>query len=275
MLITWLPILLAALLAGAAALAAYRLGMLNRSGAWAAALLGTWVLGLGGWPWAVLLLVFFVSSSLSSRIFKARKAGVQADFAKGGRRDWAQVAANGGVPALALFLAVLGLIPQQMAWLVYAGALAAVNADTWATELGVLSPGLPRLITTGRRVARGTSGAVSLFGSLTSLLGGLLVGAVAVWFPAAQIGLMAFAAIGLAGLAGSLLDSYLGATVQAIYYCPACDKSTERHPLHSCGTATTLQRGWPWLDNDWVNAISAALGAILAPLLAALLASVA
>lgn len=275
MLISWPQIALAGFLAGAAALLALRLGMLDRSGAWAAALLGTWVLGLGGWPWALLLLLFFGSSSLLSRAFKARKAGVEADFAKGGRRDWAQVAANGGVPALVLLLAVLGWIPAYSAWLAYAGALAAVNADTWATELGVLSPGLPRLITTGQPVARGSSGAISLLGSLASLLGGLLVGVVAVCFSAVELDWGAVVTIGLAGLAGSFFDSLLGATVQAIYYCPSCDKATERHPLHSCGTGTTLQRGWPWLDNDWVNAISAALGAALALWLTALLAPVA
>lgn len=275
MLIDWPQILLAAFLAGVAALSAHRMNMLDRGGAWAAALLGTWVLGLGGWPWAALLLLFFASSNLFSRAFRARKAAVAADFAKGGRRDWAQVAANGGVPALALLAALLGLIPLDGAWLAYAGALAAVNADTWATELGVLSPGLPRLITTGRRVARGSSGAISLVGSLASLLGALLVAAMAFWFPATAVALVAIPAVALAGLAGAFLDSLLGATVQAIYYCPACEKDTERHPWHSCGSPTTLQRGWRWLDNDWVNFISAAFGALMALLLTTLLASVA
>ena len=40
----------------------------------------------------------------------------------------------------------------------------------------------------------------------------------------------------LAGWLGALFDSLLGATVQSIYYCPTCQKETERYPLHSCGT---------------------------------------
>jgi Raf kinase inhibitor-like YbhB/YbcL family protein len=74
----------------------------------------------------------------------------------------------------------------------------------------------------------------------------------------------AMALITLAGLAGSLVDSLLGATWQAIYYCPACRKETERHPLHTCGTPITLLRGWRWLNNDWVNATCTTSAVLLA-----------
>ncbi|MEJ5223199.1 MAG: DUF92 domain-containing protein, partial [Anaerolineales bacterium] len=57
----------------------------------------------------------------------------------------------------------------------------------------------------------------------------------------------------LSGFLGAFFDSFIGATVQAMYHCSTCQKETERHPLHTCGTPTTLKRGWPWLNNDWVN----------------------
>jgi uncharacterized membrane protein len=73
-----------------------------------------------------------------------------------------------------------------------------------------------------------------------------------------------FLLITFAGLAGSLFDSLLGATVQAMYYCPADNKETEKHPLHTCGTKTVHIRGWSWLDNDWVNFACGAVGALVA-----------
>ena len=51
---------------------------------------------------------------------------------------------------------------------------------------------------------------------------------------------------------------------QAIYFCPACARETERHPQHTCGETTRLQRGLPWLDNDGVNLACALVGALLA-----------
>jgi uncharacterized membrane protein len=75
------------------------------------------------------------------------------------------------------------------------------------------------------------------------------------WAPETALSLFQqFATITVGGFVGALIDSLLGASLQAIYYCPQCQKETERHPLHSCGSATSLKRGWVWLNNDWVNA---------------------
>ena len=53
-------------------------------------------------------------------------------------------------------------------WLAFAASLAAVNADKWATELGGLNPTFPRLITSWKPVERGTSWAVSIYGTLAT-----------------------------------------------------------------------------------------------------------
>ncbi|HXQ36372.1 MAG TPA: DUF92 domain-containing protein, partial [Anaerolineales bacterium] len=70
--------------------------------------------------------------------------------------------------------------------------------------------------------------------------------------------------ITFAGLAASLLDSFLGATVQAMYFCPTDQKETEKHPLHTCGTQTIHIRGWSWLNNDLVNLACAIFGSLVA-----------
>jgi len=246
----------------------WRAKALKRSGAVAAALSGGLIFGLGGLNWAVLLLVFFISSSALSRAFRRQKAPLGEKFSKGSQRDWGQVLANGGLGTL-LVIVQTAFPGAAWPWIAYAGAMAAVNADTWATELGVLNPTPPRLITTGKTVERGTSGGVSLLGSLASLAGAALIAICAIGldfsgFPGARGWLALGMAATLGGLAGSAFDSLLGATVQAIYSCPTCQKETERHPLHSCGTPTWLLRGWRWLDNDMVNFAASLMGALMA-----------
>ena len=252
---------------------AYRARSLSRSGAFAAILVGTVIFGLGGWQWAILLLTFFVSSSGLSRAFKNRKRGLNEKFSKGSQRDAGQVFGNGGLATLFAGLAVF--FPGELwPWLAFAASLAAVNADTWATELGVLSPHPPRMMTNLTKVVeKGTSGGISLFGTFAALAGAGLIAILAgMLSPITGLPLNGLALtlwVAFAGLAGSLVDSFLGATVQAIYLCPTCQKETERHPEHTCGTKTTLKRGFPWLDNDWVN-FACGLGGVLFALLALL-----
>lgn len=245
---------------------AYRAHALSASGAVAASITGGLIFGLGGLSWAALLLVFFISSSGLSKAFADRKVGVYEKFSKGGRRDWGQVLANGGLGTLLAIIQAF-LPSQDWPWLTFAGAMAAVNADTWATELGVLSRRLPRRITTGEVVPRGTSGGISMLGTLAALGGAVLIGGTAalfhapLFFPSGNRLVFLFGIISLAGLVGSLFDSLLGATLQVIYRCPTCDKETERHPRHLCGTETVPIRGWRWLNNDWVNFACSLVGA--------------
>jgi uncharacterized protein (TIGR00297 family) len=251
------------LLAAIVAYLAYRARSLNRSGAYAAFIVGMVIFGLGGLDWAILLLTFFITSSGLSRAFKNRKREADEKYAKGGRRDAGQVFGNGGIATL--FAALHFFFPgAAWPWLGFAASLAAVNADTWATELGVLNPTPPRLITDLRKVVeKGTSGGVSVIGTLAALAGAGLIGLGAALLAPSGTNWSLFAPVTAAGLLGALFDSLLGATVQAIYFCPACRKETERHPVHSCGTGTTQIRGWKWLDNDLVNFACGAFGVLM------------
>jgi uncharacterized protein (TIGR00297 family) len=251
--------------------AGYRGRSLSRSGAVGAIIVGTLTLGLGGWTWGLLLIAFFVSASLLSHYRKDDKRGLAEKFAKTSQRDLGQALANGGWGAV---LAIAhSCQPHPILFAAFVGAMAAVNADTWATELGVLSPTPPRLMTTGQRVSIGTSGGVTVLGTTAALGGGLFIGLAAhilsqveaIWGSGPLGGdylwLVPFGI--LAGLAGSTFDSLLGATAQGIYYCSRCQKETESK-VHRCGQPARHLRGWQWLNNDLVNFSSSIVGSLMA-----------
>ena len=144
--------------------------------------------------------------------------------------------------------------------------MATVNADTWATELGTLAKSPPRLITNGRVVVPGTSGGVTPFGTAVSVAGGVLIG-LGAGLLFVQINLFAGLVIGgISGLAGSLCDSLLGATVQGMYYIDETETETEKRVYQ--GRPTRLIRGWRWMTNDAVNLIASVLGGATAVILA-------
>jgi uncharacterized protein (TIGR00297 family) len=251
---------------------------LTISGVVGAVLVGTLIFGFGGWIWGLVLITFFISSSWLSHYRRDEKEVVAEKFAKGSRRDLGQALANGGLGAV---LAVaFARFPDPLLFAAFLGVMATVNADTWATELGILSRVPPRLVTTGKVVPPGTSGGVTRLGIWASVAGALLIGAMATaltqiesllsgnhWqLEAVSLPLLAIGG----GLVGSLFDSLLGATVQRIYFCDRCRQETES-PVHRCGQPTRPLRGWGWLNNDVVNFIASLLGGVVAASLAWLL----
>jgi len=273
-------LLLGLVFSGRVGWAGYRKETLTLSGVAGAVVVGTLIVGFGGWAWGILLVAFFATSSFFSLYRRADKVSMGDKFAKDHRRDLSQSLANGGLAAL---LAVAyGLAPHVIILAAFVGAMATVNSDTWATEIGVLSRKDPRLITTGQTVPAGTSGGVTRAGSLAALAGGLFIGVCAVLLiagerllngrPVTLETLWLLVPIGGAsGLAGSFFDSLLGATVQRIYFCEVCSKETEQ-VVHRCGTPSLPLRGWSWLDNDMVNFLSSGVGALVAAGLVAIVA---
>ena len=195
------------------------------------------------WPGFVVLAAFFISGSLLTQLAERR----------GPRRSATQVLANGGVAAVA---ALLGSWPGA------AGAIAAAAADTWATEVGAFSPIPPRLVTSWRRVTRGTSGGITLLGTLGGCAGAGTISWLA--YTLAPRGVASgFVAVAGAGVAGMLADSLLGATLQGKYECPACDARFERGNT-VCHEPVQLTSGRRWLDNDVVNFAATVVGAFVA-----------
>lgn len=253
--------LVAVLLGSGVAAAGYRRRALTADGAIAAAVVGASTFGFGGAPAAAALIAFFVSGSALSR---RRPFADEVRAAKGHRRDAIQVAANGGVAALAAVLGAAGLACAPGATL---GSFAAAAADTWASELGIYSSTRPRSIVTGRPVPPGTSGGVTALGWLAAAGGAGAVGLAYALARGESTNAARTVGVALAsGLVGSLADSVAGATLQAAYGCPRCGYLSETAGEH-CGTSMPLVRGVSWVTNDTVNVVCTISGGLTGALL--------
>ena len=239
---------------------ALAVGALTLPGAVAATVIGALCI-LAGWEWAAVLILYFVVSVGFSKLggeAKARRTG--SVVAKAGGRDAVQVLANGGVFAVAAFLSThASTTSADLLAAAAAGALAASASDTLATEDGTLVGGEPRSIMTWRLVPAGTSGGVTVAGSLAMLGGALLIA-----FAALGMRLTPHvAAVAVGGIGGAVADSLLGALLQERRRCPRCDVATERR-IHDCGTATQHAGGIARMDNDLVNLCATIVGAAVA-----------
>jgi uncharacterized protein (TIGR00297 family) len=229
---------------------AFRLRALTADGAALAFAVGFLVLAGTGWPGGLALFSFFLSSTLVSR--RAERHEPSWLDAPGNRRNGRQVMANGGVAALGGLLALIGW--PELGPAIAVCSLSAAAADTWATSWGMWARGDPVDLVKWRHVPKGTSGGVSARGTLGGLAGAALV---------AIVPLLAGGAPGLApvafvaGAAGMLADSLLGATMQGRFYCDACGLPSEQR-VHRCGSATRRERGIAALSNDGVNFLATA-----------------
>lgn len=235
---------------GIAAVIAYFMRLLSLSGSVAAFTSGLFIFIGFGIHGLIVLAIFFITSSLLSKYRGNQKEFLDELHEKGSRRDWAQVAANGGTAALAGIGYFLS--PSPMWIYAFSISLASANADTWASEVGTLSKKLPISIKTFQRVPRGTSGAVSELGTLAAAGGSATIALTASllfsleWKWALTIFLF--------GMVGTTLDSLFGAWVQEQYRCGVCSLQTEK-TVH-CQKPTSRISGYKRIDNDAVNFLS-------------------
>ena len=245
-------------LAALVAYSTFKLKFLSESGAVGTFLLGTIVFGIGGWKFSIPILTFFILSSLLSKVGKLQKQKLALTYQKSSRRDLGQVIANGGIAGIL----VIFWNYNHAEWLffLYLASLASVTADTWATEIGFFSRVSPRLILNFKQVPSGTSGGLTVLGTLASMIGAALIAASGwIMAEADKFNINIFAAIVLAGLGASLFDSLLGTTVQAQFICSKCQKITEK--TSHCGSIKTNHySGWSWVNNDIVNILAAIFG---------------
>jgi uncharacterized protein (TIGR00297 family) len=235
--------------------------LLKPSGAIAAFLTGISIWAGFGFKGLFLMGVFFLTSSLLSRYNSKVKEHLGELHEKGSARDWAQVAANGGTAAIA---GIAHFISSDPVWIiVLAISIASANADTWASELGVLSRQQPVSIKTFKRVPRGTSGAISGFGTAASAAGSLLIALTGGYLFGEGVGWIS--SVFLFGVAGALLDTLFGAYIQAGFKCVRCNLLTEK--LIHCNLPTKQVSGFTRINNDVVNFISCLTAAIMGMIL--------
>lgn len=245
---------------------AYAKSSLTLDGSIGATLLGTIIHATSGLFGSFLMILFFISASILSHFKKTKKKKAARQFDKTGRRDILQVFANGGV---GLVYSILYYITKNPAYLILLGiAFAAANADTWATELGILNKKDPFSLRTFKRVEKGTSGAVSFVGTFAALMGAMLIGVFAAiglsFFNFSDLGfeyIHAFHMVTLGGFLGSLIDSFLGATVQGVYYSQELEGETEKRFYN--GKPNLLIRGFEFVTNDVVNFLSIGISSII------------
>lgn len=207
----WILVILLSL-AGLSILS-YALRALDLLGAVASFFLGLEVALLGGVRWLVLMTLFPVLGVLATRIGHRAKTRMRLAEAAEGERGVGNVLGNGLAAALvALSLLLTPVVPQRAAELAFATAIAAVTADTLASEVGVLASRARSILPPFPRAEVGMNGAVSALGQAAAAFGALAIAAASM--PLLGIGWGLAWVPAVVGFLGCQVDSLLGATLE-------------------------------------------------------------
>lgn len=246
-------------------IAAYLRQSLNGTGAVAAFVLGMALYISGGVTFLAPLGAFFVSSSFLTKYKTGDKKKIEKGlYEKTGVRDHVQVLANGGAALVAAGFYLF--YPGEAVTAALFAGFAACNADTWASETGVLSKKPTRSILTFQPMERGISGGVTFLGTLGALGGALLLAAAYMGTRYGHVGTAALLInslwICIAGFSGSILDSILGASLQPLYKNSLTGALTERR--YQGDVPNIKLKGVAFFSNDMVNFISSGFAACMA-----------
>jgi len=158
-----------------------------------------------------MLAAFFVLGTAATSLGMNEKYKLGIAEKNKGRRTACQVIANAGVAAAMALLALI--LPQQagLFQLMIAASFASAAADTLSSELGNLYGKRFYNIITFKKDKRGLDGVVSAEGTLAGIAGSLIIALIY----SAKFGLDKEAGwIIIAGTAGNLFDSVLGASLE-------------------------------------------------------------
>jgi len=152
---------------------------LDKKGIALALLFGAMILFFGGnyGPFFLFdMVVFLVLSAIATWIGRLKKEKM-GTYEKS--RGWRNVLANGLIPVAISLVYFLnhsyGTFPGAFIAISYVASVAAIAADKFASEIGVLD-GTPVMLLTFKKVKKGTSGGVTLFGLAMSFVAALIIG---------------------------------------------------------------------------------------------------
>jgi len=188
---------------------AFKLRTADLSGLFSMSLVGITLLVFANALWFLIMLVFFILGSASTRYKFEYKKRLGVEQGQSGARGYRNVFANGGAAAAAAVL--YGVFQQPSFVALYVGCVATAAADTMASEIGVTG-GVPYMITTMKKVPIGTNGGITLTGEAVALLGGFLVSLAALLLHVITPEMAVICTI--AGFIGTNIDSLVGALLE-------------------------------------------------------------
>jgi uncharacterized protein (TIGR00297 family) len=186
----------------------FKFNILTRRGSFVAFLLGFYFTGIGGWDWVIPVLIFFLSSAAFTKLHH----GIKGIENKSTVRNAWQVIAN---IVWAVISSVLYLVTRNEIYMLFFVAfLAAVTADTWASEIGPLINRRCFSLSKMRMVPAGTNGGISLFGSLAALAGATIISSLSyyIFFGCWHWDIIAM--LSLSGFIACFADSLLGTFIE-------------------------------------------------------------
>jgi uncharacterized protein (TIGR00297 family) len=220
---------------------------LNLGASVAAVLLGTAIVFCVGFNYLIFPILFLLLGTLISKLFNTTKKTTAP-------RDSFQVWHNSLVALVCIFLYALTKQPIFL-WSYYVAFSVAI-CDTVSSEFGVAIKAQSFSIVNFKKAAYGTSGAISIAGSMAGLIASCLIAAITYCFFYVPL-YVGFYIIGF-GFIGMMLDSFLGATIQAKYLLANNNIITE-----NANKEAVLIKGWAWCTNSMVNFLSITLTILL------------
>lgn len=185
-------------------LLAYAARVVTRSGALAGVFLATVLYVYAAWPGLFMLGGLMVLGTVATRMGHTRKEALGIAEERGGRRGPGSIMANTGAGVAFAFLAVVTPYSEGFS-IAMVAAFATSLFDTTATEFGQAFGRRHMLVTTWRTVPEGTTGGVSVAGTLAGVLGGTALAGVG-W---------ATGLVGIAGALAAVLGAFFGSTLES------------------------------------------------------------